>query len=195
MRMQRNTRKNEIRQATNTSPSDRTMNKTHVIINTLALGECGQTLPTYMGLTARACHVVTALATFNRHPANRTALDIVIRSPLREQLVVRYVPLITRQPVMILDVTRGADAEETGRTLEDSIPRCRSVYLGTVWSGAMVELVGPTADVCPKGGFSDSVEFACRQQFTGKAKGYGFSAHCVVSQAREREVLVVHRGR
>jgi len=60
------------------------MSKAHVIINAFALREYGQTLPTYVGLTARARHVVTALATLNRYLANRAALDIVGRPPLRE---------------------------------------------------------------------------------------------------------------
>lgn len=170
------------------------MSEAHVIINAVALGEYGQTLPTYVGLTARACHVVAALATLNRYPANRAALDIVGRPPLREQLVVRYVPLLTRQPVMILNVTCRADAGEAGRTLENSVPWSRSVYLGTVWSRAIVELVGSTVDVCPERRFEDSIEIVCSQQFTGKAEGYGFSAACVIPKTPKGEGLVVHSG-
>lgn len=164
---------------------------THVIVNPFTSREHRQTLPTYMRLTPNARHMVTPFAALDRHSAHRTVLDVLVRSPLPEHLIIRFVALLARHAVVVLDVARGAYPNETRRALENGVPRRGAIDLVAVWDRAVMELVGSTVHVCPKRRIDDGVELGRRKQFTGEAERDTLRAARVVTETRERERFIV----
>lgn len=174
--------------------ADTTMFMTHVVVNTFTSREHRKTLPTYMRLTPNARHMVTPFAALDRNSAHRTVLDVVVRSPLPEHLILRLVALLARHAVVVLYVTRGAYPNKTRRALKDGVPRCGAIDLGTVWDRAVMELVGSTVHVCPERRFDDGVELGCSKKFSGEAERDTLRAARVVTETGERERFIVDGG-
>lgn len=164
---------------------------THVVVNTFTSREHRETLPTYVRLTPNASHMITSFAALDRNPAHRTVLDVVVRPPLPEQLILRFIALLACHAVVRLYVTRGTYANETRRALKDSVPWRRTVDLCTIWDRAVMELVRSTVHMCPECRIDDGIELGCSKEFPGEAERDALRAARVVTETGERERFVV----
>jgi len=117
------------------------MSCSHMIINTLRLGEGLQTHPANVCQAASAGHVIAPCNLLNRRPAARTAFDIMRFQPLLEKLLSIYVTVRTRHAIMSFSVAAGTDTCQTRRTLQDRVGWRRSIDLRTVGGRTIVKFV------------------------------------------------------
>lgn len=143
------------------SKSNTTMLNTHVLVDALAPWKRRQTLPANVRLAARARHVVASLAALDGYLTAWTTLDVVVRRPLAEKLVVGNVALLARHTVVVLYAARGTDTNETRGTLQDCVWRSGAIHLRAVGRGAMVKLLRSTVNVHPESSLDDRAEISC----------------------------------
>lgn len=139
------------------------MNRMHVVVHRIAIGECLQTDPADVCTTTSARHVVASRVPFDKRLAAGAPLDVARARPFFEQPKLLCFVVWAPSTFVSLDVTVRADTDEARRTLQDGTRKSTAVDLRTVGSWAVMELVRTGMDICKERGARKTLEVLGRQ--------------------------------
>jgi len=111
--------------------------------------------------------------------------------PLLKELFPVQVTVYTRYAVVGFDMTAGTDARQTRWALQDSVRRRRPIDLRAVRARTIMKFVGTGIDITEERGIDHTVKVISGKDVPGDMNRNKLRASGFITQAYEREDLVV----